>query len=82
MSVVAFPFHRRRDLVVGVARVLGNKHGEAANVYWRRTAKRLLRMAMGMGMDREAAENDIRALLHAVLREIQSNALMPAARRQ
>ncbi len=82
MSVVAFPFHRRRDLVVGVARVLGNKHGEAANLYWRRTAKRLLRMAMGMGMEREAAESDIRALLHAVLREIQHNALIPAAQQR
>lgn len=82
MSVVAFPFHRRRDLVVGVARVLGNKNGEAANIYWRRTAKRLLRLAMGTGMDRETAENDIRALLHAVLREIQHNALMPAAQRR
>ena len=81
MSVVAFPFHRRRDLVSGVARVLGNKHGEAANIYWRRTAKRLLRLAMGMGLEREAAESEIRALLHAVLREIQHNALMPVARR-
>jgi hypothetical protein len=81
MSVVAFPLHRRRDLVMGVARVLGNKHGEAANEYWRRTAKRLLRLGMGMGMEREAAESDVRALLHAVLSEIQHTALMPAVRR-
>jgi hypothetical protein len=81
MSVVAFPFHRRRDLVSGVARVLGNKHGEDANTYWRRTAKRLLRLAMGMGLERQAAEDEIRALLHAVLREIQHNALMPAVQR-
>ena len=81
MSVVAFPLHRRRDLVQGVARVLGGLHGERANVYWRRTAKRLLRLTMGMGLAREDAENEIRALLHAVLGEIQRTALMPAPSR-
>lgn len=81
MSVVVFPLHRRRDLVSGVSRVLGAKNGEAANVYWRRTAKRLLRLMMGLGVTQEAAEIEVRKFLHAVLREIHLAALEPAQSR-
>ncbi|WP_352529707.1 MULTISPECIES: DUF6074 family protein [unclassified Mesorhizobium] len=34
-NISAFPLHRRRKLVEGIARVLESKNGEDANAFWR-----------------------------------------------
>ena len=41
-NISAFPLHRRRKLVEGIARVLESKDGEDANAFWRNTAKAIL----------------------------------------
>jgi hypothetical protein len=71
-NVVAFPLHRRKKLVSGIARVLESKHGDDANGFWRETAKEILRQLFASGLTVETAEEEVRTLLYAVLAEIHS----------
>jgi hypothetical protein len=71
-SVVAFPLHRRRKLVRGIARLLEAKNGEDANVFWRSTAKHLLAQLAASGVTTQAAEQEVRTLLQSVLQEMRS----------
>jgi hypothetical protein len=66
-NLVAFPLHRRQKLVEGLARVLASKNGEEANVFWRNTAKQILGQLSAHGLEAEAAEQEVRTLLHTVL---------------
>jgi hypothetical protein len=67
-NLVAFPLHRRQKLVEGLARVLASKNGEEANVFWRNTAKQILGQLSAYGLEAEAAEQEVRTLLHTVLK--------------
>jgi hypothetical protein len=69
-NLVAFPLHRRQKLVEGIARVLASKNGEDANVFWRNMAKQILGQLSAYGLGAEAAEQEVRTLLHSVLKEM------------
>jgi hypothetical protein len=73
-EVRAFPLHRQRKLVSGIARVLGAKQGEDATRFWRDTAKGLLQRLTANGVGQQAAEEEVRGLLYAVLSELEINA--------
>jgi hypothetical protein len=73
-EVRAFPLHRQRKLVSGIARVLGSKQGEEATLFWRETAKSLLQRLIENGVQQAAAEDEVRALLHVVLSELETDA--------
>lgn len=74
-SVVAFPLHRQHKLVSGIADVLSTKHGEDATLFWRQTAKDLLRQFGDSGVDPQSAENEVRNLLYAVIAQIEASAM-------
>jgi hypothetical protein len=69
-NVVAFPLHRQQKWVQSIARVLASKNGEDANLFWRNTAKEILGQLSAYGVEEEAAEQQVRKLLHTVLNEI------------
>ena len=69
-NISAFPLHRRRKLVEGIARVLESKNGEDANAFWRSTAKQILFQLSESGIALGLAEQEVRTLLHAVLDDI------------
>lgn len=73
-NVVAFPLCRQRKLVTGIAHMLHSKQGEAATLFWRETAQSLLQRLMASGLDRAAAEEQVRELLYAVLAEVEAEA--------
>ncbi len=73
-NVVTFPLHRRRKLLSGIAHVLRSKHGAEATLFWRETAKGLLRQLTAEGVEPQAAEQEVRNLLYAVLAEIEADA--------
>ncbi|RWL22632.1 MULTISPECIES: DUF6074 family protein [Mesorhizobium] len=66
-NITAFPLHRRRKLVQGIARVLESKNGEDANAFWRSTAKTILIQLSESGIAPGLAKQEVGALLHAVL---------------
>jgi hypothetical protein len=66
-NISAFPLHRRRKLVEGIARVLESKNGEDANAFWRSTAKQILIQLSESGIAPGLAEREVGTLLHAVL---------------
>ncbi|MEO9339109.1 DUF6074 family protein [Mesorhizobium sp. SB112] len=74
VNIVAFPLHRRKTLVKGIAKVLASKNGEDANRFWRDTAKTILRQLQTQGLQQGDSEREVRALLSAVMAEIQWNA--------
>jgi hypothetical protein len=78
-NLVAFPLHRRQKLVKGLARVLETKNGEEANVFWRYTAKQILGQLSDYGLGGEAAEQEVRTLLHAVLKEMDTRSAASSA---
>lgn len=69
-NITAFPLHRRRKLVEGIARVLKSKDGEDANVFWRNTAKQILVQLSESGISPTLAKQEVVTLLHAVLDDI------------
>lgn len=71
-NLVAFPLHRRRTLVKGLARVLETKNGEEANAFWRHTAKQILSQLSDCGLETEVAEQEVRTLLHTVLKDMDT----------
>lgn len=71
-NLVAFPLHRRQKLVKGLARVLETKNGEEANVFWRYTAKQMLSQLSDYGLEAEVAEQEVRTLLHTVLKDMDT----------
>ncbi|TIL82478.1 MAG: hypothetical protein E5Y89_04960 [Mesorhizobium sp.] len=66
----AFPLHRRRKLVEGIARVLESKNGEDANAFWRSTVKTILLQLSQSGIAPGLAEQEIGTLLRAILGDI------------
>lgn len=73
--VVAFPLHRQQKLVSGIADALRSKQGEEATLFWRETAKRLLRQLAESGVAIRSAEDQVRNLLYAVMAEIEAGAI-------
>ncbi|MDX8480811.1 DUF6074 family protein [Mesorhizobium sp. VK24D] len=69
-NISAFPLHRRRKLVEGIARILESKNGEDANAFWRNTAKQILVQLSESGISPRLAEQEVGTLLHAVLSNI------------
>ncbi|OBQ74027.1 MULTISPECIES: DUF6074 family protein [Mesorhizobium] len=69
-SISAFPLHRRRKLVEGIARVLESKNGEDANAFWRSTVKTILVQLSQLGIAPGLAEQEIGTLLRAILADI------------
>ncbi|MER8803235.1 DUF6074 family protein [Mesorhizobium sp. M0998] len=69
-NISAFPLHRRRKLVEGIARVLEFKNGKDANAFWRNTAKAILVQLSESGIAPGVAEQEVGTLLHAVLADI------------
>jgi hypothetical protein len=69
-NISAFPLHRRRKLVEGIARVLESKNGEDANAFWRSTAKTILVQLSESGIAPGLAEQEVGTLLRAVLVDI------------
>ena len=69
-NISAFPLHRRRKLVEGIARVLESKNGEDANAFWRSTAKSILVQLSESGIAPGLAEQEVGTLLRAVLVDI------------
>ncbi|CCV03008.1 conserved hypothetical protein [Mesorhizobium metallidurans STM 2683] len=69
-NIIAFPLHRRRKLVEGIARVLESKNGEDANAFWRSTVKTILVQLSESGIGPGLAEQEIGMLLRSVLRDI------------
>ncbi|WP_084646966.1 DUF6074 family protein [Mesorhizobium sp. WSM2561] len=69
-NISAFPLHRRRKLVEGIARVLESKNGEDANAFWRSTVKTILVQLSESGVAPGLAEQEVRTLLRAVLGDI------------
>ena len=72
-SVRAFPLSRRAGLVNGLVHVLQSKHGEDANLFWRDTAKELLRQLTAVGVEMERAQEEVRDLFYRVLAEMQAD---------
>lgn len=73
-TVKAFPLYRRHKLLSDIASELQSRQGEEASRYWRETAKGLLQLLNDQGVDPLAAQDEVRALLYAVLAEIESKA--------
>jgi hypothetical protein len=63
------PLHRRPQLVAGLATALHTTRKHDALRYWRVMARRLIRLAVGLGSAREEAEADVRLLLRATLQQ-------------
>jgi hypothetical protein len=72
-SVVAFPLYRRQKLVNGISSVLRAKQGDDATLFWRETAKHLLQQLLASGVQQQAAEQEVRQLLYAALRELEDD---------
>lgn len=72
--VVAFPLHRQQKLVRGIAHVLRSKQGDDATLFWKETAKGLLRQLAQNGVAIGSAEDQVRSLLYAVIAEIEADA--------
>ncbi|MGX9148193.1 DUF6074 family protein [Mesorhizobium sp. 128a] len=79
-NVSAFPLHRRRKLVEGIARVLESKNGEDANAFWRSTAKTILVQLSESGIAPGLAEQEVGTLLHAVLVDLATRSAAKLAR--
>lgn len=76
-TISAFPFDRQQRLIKEIASGIQSRHGEEANMFWRRTAQKLCKMRMGQGFDQETVHMEIRSFFDAVAYEIhQSKALM------
>ncbi len=75
-AIVAFPLCRQHKLVSGIAHVLRSKQGESATLFWRETAKALLLQLTENGVGHEAAEEEVRGLLYAVLAEIEADTVI------
>lgn len=76
------PTHRivlseRHEFVESLSKVIGRMNGTAAQIYWRGVARRLIRLQLVCGADRMCAEQEAKALLHAVLRNVQERQLRP-----
>lgn len=71
--VVAFPLYRRQKLLNGIAGVLRAKHGEEATLFWRETAKQLLNQLIADGVEKDGAEEEVRQLLYAALRQVEDD---------
>lgn len=74
-QIIAFPLHRRRKLVANLASILRSKHGHEATLFWRDTAKTLLRQLSSAGIAIENAEDQVRRLLYAVVAEIETDTI-------
>jgi hypothetical protein len=72
--VIAFPLHRRQRLLNGVIHLLRAKQGDAANSTWREIAKELLSQLAASGVEADAAEDEVRNLLHVALSKIETDA--------
>lgn len=59
------PLHRRPQLVAGLATALSMQDKTEAVRYWRHMARRLIRLAVGLGAPLAEAEADVRLLLQA-----------------
>ncbi|WP_456007961.1 DUF6074 family protein [Mesorhizobium sp. f-mel] len=79
-NISAFPLHRRRKLVEGIARVLESKHGEDANAFWRSTAKAILVQLSESGIAPGLAEQEVGTLLHAVLGDLATRSAAKLSR--
>ncbi|MER9758301.1 DUF6074 family protein [Mesorhizobium sp. M0166] len=79
-NISAFPLHRRRKLVEGIARVLESKNGEDANAFWRSTAKTILVQLSESGIAPEVAEQEVGTLLRVVLADIATRSAAKLAR--
>ncbi len=72
------PLHGRPELVSGLATALRTQRRQDALRYWRIMARRLVRLAMGLGAAREEAEADVRLLLHSALASDAGRGQAPA----
>lgn len=71
-DIVAFPLFRRQKLVRDIGKILQSKQGDDATLFWRETAKGLLRQLAKNGVPAQQAENEVRRLLYAVMVEIEA----------
>lgn len=78
-SVSAFPLYRRQKLVGGIASVLQSKNGEDATIFWRETAKQLLRQLLSSGVEAAAAEEEVRKLFYTVMDQMHRGAARAGA---
>jgi hypothetical protein len=74
-SIIAFPLSRQRQLVSSVADALRSRQGESATLFWRETAKDLLRQLAANGVEARLAEDQVRNLLYAVVAELETDAV-------
>jgi len=70
-SIIAFPLRRQHRLVSEIANMLLSKSGNDATLFWRETAKDLLRQLAENGVALQAAEDEVRSLLYAVVAEME-----------
>lgn len=71
-SLLVFPFDARAGLVRQVALELASLHGEAANAFWRKTARDLYGQLLGSGQDDARAREDVSRFSAAVQAELCS----------
>ncbi|PSJ60575.1 DUF6074 family protein [Kumtagia ephedrae] len=70
-ELIAFPIDRRMALVKRAAGELSALSGEAANGYWRATARRLLQELTEQGRDMDAARREVLRFFEAVQAEFR-----------
>lgn len=71
-SLLVFPFDARAALVRRVAVELSSLHGEAANLFWRKTARDLYGELLSTGQDDAKAREDVGRFCAAVQAELCS----------
>lgn len=74
-EVVAFPIHRRVDLLRQTVKELAALNGDSANDYWRTLARRLLSELLEQGRDMDAARGDVLRFFEVVQSEFRSQLL-------
>ncbi|WP_245270467.1 DUF6074 family protein [Mesorhizobium ciceri] len=67
-------------MVDGIARILESKNGEDANAFWRATAMTILVQLSESGIAPRLAEQEVRALLHAILGNMATRSAEKLAR--
>ena len=72
--VFSFPIDRRDALVRQTARALARLHGEAANAFWRKTARGIFQEMLGDGRDEGEARAEISRFCDAVQAQLRDDA--------
>ncbi|WP_187969221.1 DUF6074 family protein [Aquibium microcysteis] len=78
-SVVFFPWHRRVGRVREIADKLSGKSGDSATAYWRLVVQKQRKSMARIGIEGDAADEQLRALFNAVQNELRHSARDGAA---